>query len=241
MAQSQAHPLRDPASSPGAVAVAVEVASLAASSWSSRFAKRTLDVVIAVVALVVLAPLLAIVALLVARTSRGPVLFRQTRIGHRREPFTILKFRTMVADNDDAVHRAFVASQLRRAAASEERSGRAGVVLHDERITPLGARLRRTSIDELPQLLNVLRGEMSMVGPRPCLPWEAPLFESRDHGRFEVKPGLTGLWQVSGRNDLSMREALDLDIEYVRRRSTRLDLWILVRTIPAVIRCRGAR
>jgi lipopolysaccharide/colanic/teichoic acid biosynthesis glycosyltransferase len=195
-------------------------------------------VALAGLAIIALAPFLAVVALLVARTSPGPVLFRQTRIGYRGTPFTILKFRTMVTDNDDAEHRAFVAAQLRRAHGP---GAGAGVVLDDARITPLGARLRRASVDELPQLLNVLRGQMSMVGPRPCLPWEVSMFEPRDHRRFEVKPGLTGLWQVSGRNDLSMREALDLDIDYVTRRSTRLDLWILARTIPAVIRCRGAR
>jgi lipopolysaccharide/colanic/teichoic acid biosynthesis glycosyltransferase len=236
MAQSRAHPMRDPASP--ADALAVPGHPLEADRRSSRFAKRAMDIVCATVALIVLSPLLVVVAILVARTGPGPVLFRQTRIGYRYEPFTILKFRTMVADNDDAPHRAFVAAQLRRVAGSGR--GR-GVVLDDERITPLGARLRRTSIDELPQLLNVLRGEMSMVGPRPCLPWEASMFEPPDRRRFDVKPGMTGLWQVSGRNDLSMRDALDLDLEYVRRRSTRVDLWILLRTIPAVIRCRGAR
>jgi lipopolysaccharide/colanic/teichoic acid biosynthesis glycosyltransferase len=236
MAQSQAHSLRDPASPPNGIAAGRM--SVAVPRWSARFAKRTLDIVLASVALVALAPLFAIVALLVACTSPGPVLFRQTRVGHRRALFTILKFRTMVPDNDDAAHRAFVAAQLGRAAATGTDTS---VVLDDGRITPLGARLRRTSIDELPQLLNVLRGEMSMVGPRPCLPWEVPMFEPNDDRRFEVKPGLTGLWQVSGRNNLSMREALDLDVEYVRRRSIRLDLWILIRTIPAVIRCRGAR
>jgi lipopolysaccharide/colanic/teichoic acid biosynthesis glycosyltransferase len=237
MVQSQAHPLREPESSPDGIAVGL-VSVAAAPRWSARFAKRTLDIVLAVVALLALSPLLAIVALLVACTSPGPVMFRQTRVGYRGAPFTILKFRTMVADNDDAAHRAFVAAQLRRAA---ETGTDASVVLDDARITPLGARLRRTSIDELPQLLNVLRGEMSLVGPRPCLPWEVAMFEPADAWRFEAKPGLTGLWQVSGRNDLSMREALDLDVEYVRRRSIRLDLRILMRTIPAVIRCRGAR
>jgi lipopolysaccharide/colanic/teichoic acid biosynthesis glycosyltransferase len=164
------------------------------------------------------------------------VLFRQTRIGHRQAPFTILKFRTMVPDSDDAAHRDFVAAQLRRTAGTDR-----DLILDDARITPLGARLRRTSIDELPQLLNVLRGQMSLVGPRPCLPWEMSMFEPGDQRRFEVKPGLTGLWQVSGRNDLSMREALDLDVEYVDRRSIRLDAWILLRTIPVVLGCRGAR
>ena len=231
MAQSRANDAREPVASSGGVAV-----ELAARRWGGRVAKRAVDVVIASLALVVLAPIFAVVAFLVTRTGPGPVLFRQTRVGHRQAPFTILKFRTMVPDSDDAAHRDFVAAQLRRTTGSDR-----DLILDDARITPLGARLRRTSIDELPQLLNVLRGQMSLVGPRPCLPWEVSMFESGDHRRFEVKPGLTGLWQVSGRNDLSMREALDLDVEYVDRRSIRLDAWILLRTIPVVLACRGAR
>ena len=229
MSQSRMHDLSETMSPSGEIPVEF-------GRQAGGVAKRLLDVVIAGLALVALAPLLAAVALLVARTGPGPVLFRQTRIGHGRRPFTILKFRTMVPDNDDAAHRDFVAAQLRRTPGNDS-----GMILDDARITPLGVRLRRTSIDELPQLLNVLRGQMSLVGPRPCLPWEVSMFEPGDHRRFEVKPGMTGLWQVSGRNDLSMREALDLDIQYVDRRSTRLDVWILLRTIPVVIRCRGAR
>ncbi len=229
MSQSRMHDLSEPLSPSDETTIEI-------GDRAGGLAKRLLDVVIAGLVLIALAPLFAIVALLVAGTGPGPVLFRQTRIGHGREPFTILKFRTMVPDNDDAAHRKFVAAQLRRAPGTDP-----DMILDDARITRLGARLRRTSIDELPQLLNVLRGQMSLVGPRPCLPWEVSMFEPGDHRRFEVKPGLTGLWQVSGRNDLSMREALDLDLEYVDRRSTRLDAWILLRTIPVVVRCRGAR
>jgi lipopolysaccharide/colanic/teichoic acid biosynthesis glycosyltransferase len=205
-------------------------------SPASRAVKRCFDIVGSALGIVFLSPLLLTIAVLIKLTSKGPVLFRQTRVGHRQAPFTILKFRTMVADGDDAAHRDFVAAQLRRTTGTER-----DLILDDARITPLGARLRRTSIDELPQLLNVLRGQMSLVGPRPCLPWEMSMFEPGDQRRFEVKPGLTGLWQVSGRNDLSMREALDLDREYVDRRSIRLDAWILLRTIPVVLGCRGAR
>jgi lipopolysaccharide/colanic/teichoic acid biosynthesis glycosyltransferase len=111
---------------------------------------------------------------------------------------------------------------------------------HDPRVTPLGHFLRRSSIDELPQLLNVVRGEMSLVGPRPALPWEVELVGPAYRPRFAVLPGLTGLWQVSGRNHLTMRQGLDLDLEYVRRRSFAFDLWILFRTIPAVLTTRGA-
>ena len=229
MSQSRMHDLSEPLSPSDEPLVEI-------AKGAGDVAKRLLDVVLAGLALVALAPLFALVAVLVARTGPGPVLFRQTRIGHGRRPFTIVKFRTMVWDNDDAAHRDFVAAQLRRTPGTDVR-----MTLDDERITPLGARLRRTSIDELPQLLNVLRGQMSLVGPRPCLPWEVSMFEPGDHRRFEVRPGLTGLWQVSGRNDLSMREALDLDVQYVDRRSTHLDVWILLRTIPVVFRCRGAR
>jgi lipopolysaccharide/colanic/teichoic acid biosynthesis glycosyltransferase len=110
----------------------------------------------------------------------------------------------------------------------------------DARITPVGRLLRRTSLDELPQLLNVIRGDMSLVGPRPALDWEAQMFGAGYERRFAVPPGLTGLWQVSGRNALTMKEGLDLDIEYVGRQSLALDLWILARTIPVVLSTRGA-
>jgi lipopolysaccharide/colanic/teichoic acid biosynthesis glycosyltransferase len=140
----------------------------------------------------------------------------------------------------DDVHREYVTKLLTDDQPAD--GGRPGVfkLENDARITPIGRLLRRTSIDELPQLINVIRGDMSLVGPRPALPWEADLFDTVFFGRFAVPPGLTGLWQVSGRNSLTMTQGLELDLEYVRRQSLALDLWILVKTVPVVLSTRGA-
>jgi lipopolysaccharide/colanic/teichoic acid biosynthesis glycosyltransferase len=198
--------------------------------------KRAVDLALASLALLVLAPLLAVVWLAVRCTSPGPAIFRQQRLGLRERPFTMYKFRSMRTDADDAVHRDYVRGML---------AGRAEAVagiyklVEDPRVTPVGAVLRRTSLDELPQLVNVVRGQMSLVGPRPVLDWEAELFPAGSRARFEVRPGLTGLWQVSGRNRLTMLQALDLDVEYVRRRTLWLDLAIILKTVPAQLR-RGA-
>jgi len=203
-------------------------------------AKRTLDIVLSLALIIAVAPLLLLLYLVVRSTSAGPALFRQERLGRNKQPFTMLKLRTMYIDNDDWIHRDYVTRLL--SADQTAAAGDSGLfkLAADPRITPLGAWLRRTSLDELPQLFNVLRGEMSLVGPRPVLPWEAQLFEEAHQQRFAVKPGITGLWQVNGRSRLSMRKALELDVEYVIRRSFTLDLAILLRTVPAVFRG-GAR
>jgi lipopolysaccharide/colanic/teichoic acid biosynthesis glycosyltransferase len=196
---------------------------------------RGIDLLVGGAALVVLGPLMLVLAGTIRATSPGPALFRQVRVGYRGQPFVMLKFRSMRADCDDALHREYNRREL---AGEDPRDGGAGVYkpVHDPRITAVGRLLRVTSLDELPQLINVLKGEMSLVGPRPALDWEVALYQPQHHDRFLVKPGITGLWQVSGRNLLSMREALDLDVAYVRRRSVRLDLRILARTVPAVLR-----
>jgi len=179
-------------------------------------------------------------ALAIRLTTPGPALFRQTRLGRYRRPFMLCKFRTMYLDCGDEVHREYVRKLLTDEHPPD--GGRDGVfkLADDARITPVGRLLRRTSIDELPQLINVIRGNMSLVGPRPALPWEAELFDAVFSRRFAVPPGLTGLWQVSGRNSLTMKQGLELDIEYVRRQSLALDLWILVKTLPVVLSTRGA-
>jgi lipopolysaccharide/colanic/teichoic acid biosynthesis glycosyltransferase len=196
--------------------------------------ERVIDLVVATAALVVLAPLLAVLAVVIRATSRGPALFRQERVGRHGERFVCFKFRTMYEDNDDAIHRDYVRRLL-----TEERppeGGEAGVykLAHDPRVTPVGRWLRRTSLDELPQLFNVVGGDMSLVGPRPALAWEVDLFEPHHLKRFDVKPGITGLWQVSGRSRVSARDALDLDVAYVEQRSLAVYLAILART-PAVL------
>jgi lipopolysaccharide/colanic/teichoic acid biosynthesis glycosyltransferase len=203
-------------------------------------AKRTTDIVLSLALIIAAAPLLLLLCLLVRSTSAGPALFRQERLGRNKQPFTLLKLRTMYIDNDDGIHRDYVTRLISADHTAPAGEGGLFKLDADPRITPLGAWLRRTSLDELPQLFNVLHGEMSLVGPRPVLSWEAQLFEEAYQPRFAVKPGITGLWQVNGRSRLSMRKALELDVEYVIRRSFTLDLAILLRTVPAVFRG-GAR
>jgi lipopolysaccharide/colanic/teichoic acid biosynthesis glycosyltransferase len=199
--------------------------------------KRALDVTLASALFVVAGPVLLLLCCLVRLTSAGPAFFRQERVGRDMRPFTMLKLRSMYIGNDDRAHRAYVTGML---SAQEEdacaRNGGLFKLVGDRRVTPIGSWLRRTSLDELPQLINVLRGEMSLVGPRPMLSWEAELLAEPHRRRFTVKPGMTGLWQVSGRSRLSMRAALELDVEYVRRRSVAVDLSILARTMPALFR-----
>ena len=202
-------------------------------------AKRALDLFGSLAGIIVLSPLLVLLWCLVRWTSPGPALYQQERLGRDRRPFTLLKFRTMYVNNDDQIHRKYVTSLL-----SEDEAptgGQRGLykLENDPRITAIGAWLRRFSLDELPQLFNVLGGKMSLVGPRPVLDWEAEMFRASDQRRFEVKPGITGLWQVSGRSRLSYKEQLDLDVEYVCRRSFALDLAILAGTIPALFRDRS--
>ena len=207
----------------------------------SLVARRMFDLLCAAVLLILASPLMLGIAVAVWTTSRGPALFRQERVGRDERAFSIYKFRTMRVDASDAAHRAYVTDMLNGNAVPQGEEGVAYKLADDPRITKVGGFLRRTSLDELPQLLNVIRGNMSLVGPRPVLPWEAELFDPRYRARFAVKPGMTGLWQVSGRSTLTMNEALDLDVEYVERRSLALVLSILVRTIPAILDGGGAR
>jgi lipopolysaccharide/colanic/teichoic acid biosynthesis glycosyltransferase len=205
------------------------------ASKSSRRLARVLDVAIAGTLLIALSPLMAVIAVLIRLISPGPVLFRQVRVGYLEHPFVLLKFRTMYTNSDDKVHRDYVTRMLTEDPVSCQQSGLFKLA-DDPRITRVGAFLRCTSLDELPQLVNVLQGDMSLVGPRPALPWEVALYKHHHYRmRFQVRPGITGLWQVRGRSRLSMNEALELDVEYAKRRSLSLDLWILIMTLPAVI------
>jgi lipopolysaccharide/colanic/teichoic acid biosynthesis glycosyltransferase len=200
----------------------------------SEAAKRTLDIAVSLAGLLVLAPLL-----LVRSTSAGPGFFRQERVGMGMRRFRMLKLRTMYARGSDQIHRDYVAGLF----ADDQQATRGPRGLFkletDPRITRVGRWLRRTSLDELPQLFNVLKGDMSLVGPRPALPWEAqmwPALYPEYSRRFEIRPGMTGLWQVNGRSRLSVQQWLFFDADYVRRRSFRLDLAILARTLPALFR-----
>jgi lipopolysaccharide/colanic/teichoic acid biosynthesis glycosyltransferase len=196
--------------------------------------KRILDVSLGAVLLLLCLPVLLPAAVLVRLSGPGPVLFRQTRVGLHERPFTMLKLRTMHTGCDDAGQRDFNTRELQGTLDGGEHGG-VFKPTADPRITPVGRILRRYSIDEIPQLLNVLKGDMSLVGPRPSLPWEVELYTCEQRRRHECLPGLTGLWQVSGRNRLSMPEMLDLDLAYLRSRSFLLDLRILARTPRAVL------
>ncbi len=194
-----------------------------------RLVKGVFDRLVAAVALVLLAPLLAAVAVAVRVTSPGPALFRQRRVGRDGVEFTILKFRTMWRD-----------AEARKIELVSDADGVLFKVRRDPRVTPLGAALRRYSVDELPQLINVLRGDMSLVGPRPPLPEEVARYGDDVRRRLVVRPGLTGLWQVNGRSDLSWEESVRLDLRYVENWSLMLDLQILWKTWSAVARGAGA-
>ncbi|MFE9724294.1 sugar transferase [Streptomyces sp. NPDC005794] len=193
--------------------------------------KTVVDRTGAALGLLVLAPLLVGVALTVRLSSPGPVFHRQTRHGLHNRPFTMWKFRTMVADAE---------SHRERLSAANESEGPMFKMRRDPRVTRIGHTLRRTSVDELPQLLNVLRGDMSLVGPRPPLPEEVSRYDERELRRLAVRPGLTGLWQVSGRSDLSWQETVSLDLWYVDNWSVTTDMGLLARTVRAVTDGRGA-
>jgi exopolysaccharide biosynthesis polyprenyl glycosylphosphotransferase len=205
---------------------------------SSRTIKRCIDIAGASIGLLVSAPLFLVIALMVKRDSPGPVFFRQTRLGLDRREFTALKFRTMYADTDDSLHRAYILSTMDTGAAPQ-RNGLYKLERPDD-ITRVGRWLRKTSLDELPQLINVLLGDMSLVGPRPCLDYETDHFEPQHFERFLVPAGLTGLWQVTARSHSTFREALDMDVAYVRGWSLGLDLRLLFRTPGLMLRRRGA-
>jgi lipopolysaccharide/colanic/teichoic acid biosynthesis glycosyltransferase len=208
------------------------------SSDAADVVRRLVDVVGAAVLLALLSVPMLLIALAVWAEDRGSALFRQERVGLRRSRFTLLKFRSMTEGVGDASLRELIARELRGEDTTLDGSSK----LSDERhVTRIGAFLRRTSLDELPQLINVLRGEMALIGPRPCLDWEAEMFPAEYASRFTVRPGLTGLWQVSGRSTLGTLDMLRMDVHYVRMRSLRMDLGILLRTVPALLRQDGAR
>jgi exopolysaccharide biosynthesis polyprenyl glycosylphosphotransferase len=200
-------------------------------SGSQAAVKRAFDLAASAAALLVLAPLFGSVALAVKLTSPGPVFYRQRRVGHRGRPFTVLKFRTMRMGADSQV------AELRLKHGMNDLMFK---LRDDPRVTPVGRLLRRFSVDELPQLINVVRGEMSLVGPRPPLPEEVAEYEDWQFDRLEVPPGVTGLWQVSGRSDLSFDECVRLDLFYIENWSLAYDLYIVAKTLPALFSRRGA-
>jgi exopolysaccharide biosynthesis polyprenyl glycosylphosphotransferase len=210
----------------------IELTAATLDAWQMVI-KRLIDLTISVIGLTALFPAIILAAIIVKFDSRGPVFFRQWRIGRAGRPFQILKFRSMVADAEK--RRSEVVSS------SIYSDPRLFKVVGDPRITRIGAWLRRTSLDEIPQLFNVLRGEMSLVGPRPPLPDEVALYEEHHFCRFDMKPGITGPWQVAGRNRITdFEEVVQLESAYIRSWSIVKDLRILFRTVPAVLRMDGA-
>jgi len=208
---------------------------------AARGAGRALDVLVAALGLLLISALLLLIAAAIRLDSRGPAIFRQVRRGRDGREFTIWKFRTMQAGTDPARHKEYVTRLINGDDRAVIREGRPLYKLAvDDRITRLGRILRAFSLDELPQLVNVLRGHMSLVGPRPLNSYEVERLHERWLARMSVKPGMTGLWQVSGRNQRTYTEMVELDLEYVRRKSLGLDLLILLKTPFTVITRKGA-
>lgn len=204
-----------------------------------RLVKRLSDIVVSAIALAVFSPLWLVISLLIMLDSRGAILFKQERVGMDGRIFLCYKFRTMKADADDAIHREAYLKNIEgviEANAGDDEKPVFGKVKNDPRITKVGRFLRRTSLDELPQFLNVLKGDMSIVGPRPPIPYEVENYELWHRKRLDMKPGITGLWQVSGRNRLTFDEMVRIDIFYIENWSLWLDLKIILLTLPAMLR-----
>jgi len=203
-----------------------------------------MDILGAMMASVVFSPFFLVIPLLIKTTSAGPILFRQERIGQYGKRFVFLKFRTMFVNNNEAIHREYVKNLIcenKSIDSGKDGERRIYKIKDDRRITPLGRVLRKTSLDELPQLLNVLKGEMSLVGPRPGLPYEVAAYQTWHRRRvLEVKPGITGLWQVNGRSRVQFDEMVRLDLRYAKAWSPWLDIKILARTPRAVVMGGGA-
>ena len=206
-------------------------------------AKRAIDLTVSILVLVIFAPLFLLIALLIKISSPGPVLFKQIRAGKDGRPFTFYKFRTMRHDTDDSLHREYATNFIggKELRLKDEVSNKKVYKMpNDPRVTPIGRILRRTSLDELPQIFNVIKGEMSLVGPRPPIAYELTVYKEWHKRRLRAKPGITGLWQVSGRSSVPFHDMVLLDLYYINRWSLRMDLEILLRTIPVVLSGKGA-
>jgi lipopolysaccharide/colanic/teichoic acid biosynthesis glycosyltransferase len=215
---------------------------LAREPRTLAFLRRSVDLVFALALILLFSPILIGVALAVRLDSRGPALFRQRRVGLGQREFTLYKFRSMRLDADPRGHREYVTALIKGAESAAPEGERKDLykLAVDNRITPVGRRIRHWSLDELPQLFNVVLGDMTLVGPRPSIPYEVAEYPTWYLQRFSVKPGLTGLWQVSGRSERTYEEMVRLDIEYTERRSLGLDLSILFKTPWTVLSRKGA-
>ncbi|MBP9500639.1 MAG: sugar transferase [Candidatus Promineofilum sp.] len=222
-------------------------------------AKRAMDLIIVTLSMIFLLPLMAFIALLIKWDSPGPAIFKQERVTAKRRirngqvyweevPFTIYKFRTMRMDAKSTIHRqfieAYIAGDEARMAELQTAPKTEGVkykLVKDPRVTPIGSFLRKTSLDELPQFWNVMMGHMSLVGPRPPIPYEVDLYQYHHHDRLRTVPGITGWWQVRGRSATNFEEMVRMDVEYIRQQSLWLDIKIILMTVLAVVNARGAR
>jgi lipopolysaccharide/colanic/teichoic acid biosynthesis glycosyltransferase len=213
---------------------------VAQTPWATAVACRTLDVVVSAVLLVVLVPVFVVIAIAIRLDTPGKVIYRQKRVGRGLKPFTLNKFRSMHDGASHAKHQAYVEALIKGDQPDQGGDKPFYKLSEDERVTRVGRVLRKTSLDELPQLWNVLCGSMSLVGPRPCLHYELEAYPAHWFGRFAVKPGITGPWQVGGRSEIGLEDMIALDIEYTRQRSFWLNVKILLRTIPVVLNRRGA-
>ncbi len=205
------------------------------SRYAGLTAKRAVDVLFSFAVMVLGLPFYAFIAALIKLTSEGPVLFVQDRVGTDGRPFKFYKFRTMLVDCTDAQHRNFAEDFIKGRLMNDEENGRVYKIKNDPRVTAIGRFLRRTSLDELPQFINVLRGDMTLVGPRPPLAYELAHYKEWHRGRLAVKPGLTGLWQVSGRSTVPFDEMVMLDLYYIENWSLALDMKIILRTVPVMV------
>ena len=227
------------------------VSPLARDRTYYYFCKRTLDMTVTALALIILLPVIALIAVLIFLDSPGPIIYVQKRVGARRwtrdrysywrqDTFNFYKFRTMVCSADPAIHQAFVTAFIKGGVETSSTDCAEYKLTRDPRVTRIGRLLRRTSMDELPQLLNVLKGDMSLVGPRPALPYEVELYQDRHRCRFQIYSGITGWWQVKGRSKVSFDDMCQLDSYYIEHASLALDVKILLLTPWAVISGRGA-
>ena len=208
---------------------------------SYQRSKRVVDIVFTLLIMIPLCIVTAVVALLIRLDSKGPIFFRQKRVGQNGVEFEMLKFRSMYHNSDDALHREATRRFMKGGVLSQEKeSSKSYKLTNDTRVTRVGRFLRRTSIDELPQFFNVLHGEMTLVGPRPALRYEVDLYSSQDHLRLHGKPGLTGPWQVYGRSRVTFQQMIQMDIDYLHQQSLRQDLKLIVMTVPVMLLGHGA-
>jgi len=234
----------------------LDLRPVAESRYLYYIEKRVLDIFISIIALIVLIPVIALAAIMIKLDSPGPIIFTQERVGSRRRiynhrtywqkvTFRCYKFRTMVSNADPSLHKSYIKALINNdcQGMSELQGENTNIrkLAHDPRITRIGKFLRKCSIDEIPQFINVIKGEMSLVGPRPAIHYEVDMYKPWHYRRLETQPGITGLWQVTARSTASFDEMINIDIQYIKQQSFWLDLLIILKTPLAVLSCKGAK